>query len=51
MFEEGVGVQKDINKAVAWYAKGALAGYSDSLLNLGLMYKEGKGKQNKFQEE
>lgn len=43
MFEEGIGIPRDYNKSVAWYAKGASAGYADSMLNLGLMYKEGKG--------
>ena len=43
MWEEGIGVKQDIEKAVYYYTKAATQGHSVAQCILGLCYDEGKG--------
>ncbi len=43
MYEQGIGVGKDENEAVAWYAKSAAQGNSAAQFNLGVLYENGRG--------
>jgi TPR repeat protein len=50
LYEKGLGVPQDFNKAAEWYAKGAALGDVDAQFALGVMLVEGRGiKQNKSQ--
>jgi TPR repeat protein len=43
LYDEGEGVQKDIQKAAFWYRKAAEQGHRDAQFNLGQLYSVGKG--------
>ncbi len=43
MYEQGIGVGKDEQKAVAWYGKSAEQGSSAAQFNLGVLYENGRG--------
>lgn len=48
MYENGVGVTRDLDRAVSWYEKAAYQGLKEAQFNLGNMYYMGKGvTQNK----
>jgi uncharacterized protein len=50
IYEQGLGVPLDFQKAAEWYAKGAAIGDVHSLFSLGLLLVEGRGiKENKKQ--
>jgi len=38
MYEQGIGVGKDEQEAVAWYGESAALGSSDAQFNLGVLY-------------
>ena len=42
MYEKGVGVEKDVTKAVEWYTKAARRGFADAQFRLGRLYYLGK---------
>lgn len=41
-YEKGVGVEPDIDEAIAWYEKAAEGGQPNAPINLGLIYLEGR---------
>lgn len=43
MYQQGIGVPKDANAAIAWYDGAAVQGNSNAENNLGLMYEQGDG--------
>jgi hypothetical protein len=43
MYEQGVGVEKDIQKSIQWYEKAAMKGVADAECRLGHIYYHGKG--------
>ncbi len=43
MYEQGIGVAKDNQQAVVWYAKAAAQGSSAAQYNLGVLYENGRG--------
>ena len=43
MYEQGVGVEKDIQKSIQWYEKAAMKGVTDAECRLGHIYYQGKG--------
>ena len=43
MYEKGDGVEKNKEKAVKWYRKGAKRGDANAQYNLGRMYEKGDG--------
>ena len=44
IFEEGgVGIEPDLDKAVAWYREAAEQGLADAQFNLGILYRTGRG--------
>jgi uncharacterized protein len=45
MYEEGLGVERDINEAMRWYAQAVDAGAMDFAVKLGWMYLTGEGLQ------
>jgi uncharacterized protein len=45
MYEEGLGVERDISEAVRWYAQAVDAGAMDFAVKLGWMYMTGEGLQ------
>lgn len=52
MYEEGLGVARDVNEAARWYAQAVDAGAMDFAVKLGWMYLSGEGlPQNRSQAE
>ena len=43
MYQQGLGVPKDSQKAMLWYTKAAMGGAPRAQYNLGLIYYEGEG--------
>jgi TPR repeat protein len=43
MYERGIGVEKDEQKAIAWYRKTAEQGNSNAQFNLAVLYENGRG--------
>ena len=43
MYEQGIGVGKDEQEAVAWYGESAEQGNSAAQFNLGVLYENGRG--------
>lgn len=43
MYEQGVGVEKNIQKSIQWYEKAAMKGIPDAECRLGHIYYQGKG--------
>ncbi len=43
MYEKGLGVNEDINKAISWYAKASELGNHQAQVLMGLLYEKGKG--------
>ena len=43
MYQIGMGVRRDPEKAARWYLKAADQGYADAQVALGAMYQKGKG--------
>lgn len=41
--ERGLGVPRDLRQAVGWYEKAAAAGQPNASVNLGLLYRDGRG--------
>ena len=50
MYEEGDGVNSDVEKAFKWYKKAADNGQSDACFRLGMMYSDGSVPSNGMQE-
>lgn len=42
-YERGVGEEKDLPQAAAWYEKAAKLGHAEAMYHLGLMYENGRG--------
>jgi len=42
MYELGIGIKKDLNKAFVWYQKSANQAYAKAQYNLGIFYALGK---------
>ncbi|WP_042700469.1 tetratricopeptide repeat protein, partial [Methanocorpusculum bavaricum] len=42
-YEDGEGVEKDLDKAAYWYTKAAEQGNAEAQNNLGVCYENGKG--------
>lgn len=49
VFQEGNGIEKDLQKAVYWYAKAVEGGSPNAMVNLGAMYLQGKGVDQNFE--
>lgn len=43
MYENGLGVEQELEQAVFWYRKAAEQGYANAQYNLGCMYRDGLG--------
>ena len=43
LYEDGIVLPRDLNKAISWYQSAAEQGYSVAQTNLGLMYARGRG--------
>ena len=43
MYQQGSGIEQDIQKAVYWYAKAAEAGNPNAMVNIGAIYLKGNG--------
>ena len=43
MYENGIGVKQDYDKAIFWYTEAAKQGDTNAQNNLGLMYENGDG--------
>ncbi len=43
IYEQGIGVPKNYEKALKWYRKAADAGNADAMLKVGMYYNSGKG--------
>lgn len=50
MHENGIGVEKDLKEALAWYRKASLKGSSAAQFNLGVLYENGRGTEVNFAE-
>lgn len=50
MYENGIGVDKDMKKALVWYRKAALQGSSLVQFNLAVLYENGRGTEVNFAE-
>ena len=48
MYQDGLGVPKDLGQAVAWYRKAAEQGFAAAHSNLGVMYQNGWGVPKNF---
>jgi TPR repeat protein len=48
MYEQGIGVAKNLEEAVVWYRKSALQGNSAAQFNLGVLYENGLGTKIDF---
>jgi len=48
MHEQGIGVEKDEEAAVAWYAEAASQGHAAAQYNLGVLYENGRGTEIDF---
>ncbi|MCA9235255.1 MAG: sel1 repeat family protein [Planctomycetales bacterium] len=48
MYEQGIGVGKDEQQAVAWYGKSAAQGNAAAQFNLGVLYENGRGAKVDF---
>jgi len=46
-YKNGMGVKKDSKMAVDWYKKAANNGHLIAMHNLGLLYKNGNGNENR----
>ena len=49
-YEEGIGVEKDLNETVRWWRKAAEQGYADAQCNLGYCYESGNGVEKDLNE-
>ena len=43
MYDQGIGIASDSQKAVKWYLKSARQGLQQGQINLGVMYELGRG--------
>lgn len=43
MYEDGLGISKDLEEALFWYFRSTDRGHCPAQFNLGLFYKYGKG--------
>ena len=50
IYNQGIGVDIDYEKARIWYEKAAILGCSDAQCNLGYLYQEGLGIEKNYEE-
>ena len=50
MYQNGYGVEQDVEEAVKWYRKAARQGYGKAEYNLGVMYEKGQGVLQDYEE-